>query len=319
MYDYKYLPTYSSSAPTVISVGNIVAGGTGKTPVVLLLAEELIKQSKIAILSSGYRSNMDQKSEPVILSNGSGPLFSAAECGDEPFLLARRIPKALIIVGKDRVKAAKMAVQAGAKILIVDDGFQHRRLQRNYDLVVMNGEDIFGRGHYLPRGFLRESPKTLERADLIILNHVKDESHAEKLTAQLRPYTKAPVVATQMQIKALQGEKTLQGKSVGLFCAIAHPELFERTVEKMGAKVLKSWILPDHAEINREVLREFIGECRSLGAEAIVCTEKDQVKIDGYGEFDLPIIWPEMSLSIVSGESHWQAFINSVSSQRSQS
>lgn len=301
MYDHKYLPSYSIPNATVISVGNIVVGGTGKTPVVLMLAEELSKQATVAILSRGYRAPAERQSQPVILSKGNGPLFPAALCGDEPYMLARRLPQAIVVVGRDRVQAAKMAVEAGAKILVVDDGMQHRRLQRDRDIVVINGEDPFGQGHYLPRGFLRESPEALARADLIVLTNVRDAKHAKELTEKLRRYTKAPIEVAQMKVTALKSAngavETISGKRVGLFCAIAHPEAFERTISGLGAKVVTRLILSDHATISKEQLEAFVEESRRCGAEMIVCTEKDQVKLEGM-EFGLPLIWPKIKTAL---------------------
>src|SRR5690606_3839799 len=131
------------------------------TPVTLMIAKEFYETHKIAIISRGYRSPAEKVATPLTLSVGKGPLHSAAYCGDEPFLLSENLPKAFVYVGKDRTKSATLASKVGAEIALLDDGMQHRSIARDYEVVVMDIEDLFGHGFYLPRGFLRESPKSL--------------------------------------------------------------------------------------------------------------------------------------------------------------
>ena len=143
-YDRKWI-SISSLPATVVSVGNIVAGGTGKTPFVHLLAKTF-RHRKVAILSRGYGS-----------------------IADEALLLARRLPEVKVYVGKDRVASGIKAIKEGAELLILDDGFQYRRLARDFDLVLLDGDDLFGKGHYLPWGYLRDSPKRLREADAVFI------------------------------------------------------------------------------------------------------------------------------------------------------
>ena len=186
-----YFKIHTSKAPLVISIGNIVVGGTGKTPTTLMLAKALGSGEDIAILTRGYRSRAETLALPIVLSRGKGPLYGANYCGDEPYLLARRMPKATVIVGQDRCKASEMALKAGAKMILLDDGMQHRRLARHFDVTVIDAMNPFGHGHMIPRGLLREPPESLSRAHFIVLTHVKDEAHYREACEKLSPFTKS--------------------------------------------------------------------------------------------------------------------------------
>lgn len=314
-YERRFLRVYSPPIPLVISIGNIVAGGTGKTPVTLLLAKEFYPDEQIAILSRGYSSPAEKRKTPTLLSSGAGPMYCSMDCGDEPYLIARHLPKAIVVVGKNRREAAHIAVHEGARLIIMDDGMQHRRLDRDLDIVVMHAENLFGHGHFLPRGLLRESPKALERADLIVLNHIKDSAHYFTLIEQIKHLSSAPIVGVQMQVSGLydasnNSVESIKEKKVGLFCGIGHPEQFHKTIQSQDAEIIASETFQDHQTFDRKGLIKFAKHCKSLGAEALVCTEKDFVKLVKPCDLELPVIWPKMHLSIIEGESHWKQFIN---------
>src|SRR5579872_2521109 len=213
-YNKGWLRSVSVPIP-VISVGNIVAGGTGKTPLIYLLAKELSAFGQVAILSRGYRSKVERENGIVNLSKGEGPLYSAEVCGDEPHWLAEKLPEAWLWVGKNRSNAAKQAEHAGAHYVLLDDGMQYRKLKRNLEIVVMDAKDLFGKGYFLPRGYLRDCPKRLRYADLIVVNHVGDQEEWERIKKELAAFSSAPVVGMRMKLEAAQ---ELQGKKVGLFC-----------------------------------------------------------------------------------------------------
>lgn len=315
-YDRGYFSQYRSRAPVTISIGNIAVGGTGKTPMTLKLAQEFYPAIPIAILSRGYHSFAERLPHPVILCSGEGPLYTAAGCGDEPFLFAANLPQALVIVGRNRSASAELAEKLGAKILLLDDGLQHRRLFRNFDIVMINGEDPFGHDAFLPRGFLRDSVYSLTRASLILCNHVQSSAHYKELQEQLAPYSSAPLVGLKAEVKQVwelnkRMRVTLKNKKVGVLCGIAHPEQFEKTVRSEGAVVVVSHFLPDHSEIVAQEWLDFAKRCKELGIDYIVCTEKDYVKFPQI-ETALPIVWVQMELVITEGEEHWKKFIERV-------
>ena len=312
-YDHGCFKQYYAPVPLVISIGNIVAGGTGKTPVTLMIAQEFYKDFVVAILSRGYRSKAEHLSMPLILSRGDGPEHPASYAGDEPYLLAQNLPKAFVFVGKNRHRSSNLAAKAGVQVILLDDGMQHRHLARDFEVVVMDAFDPFGQGYFLPRGFLREGIASLARADLIILNHVNEKKQFESIKNQVGKYTKAPLIGTQMEVMDvlnLQGESVqeLKGKKVGIFCAIAQPDHFHRTMQKLGAETVEHASLADHLTFSNEELMQFCVRCKAKGAEWILCTEKDVVKLDRSMLNGLPIAWVKMRLIIVEGEPHWKNF-----------
>lgn len=317
VFDRGWLRRYYPPVPVVMSIGNIVVGGTGKTPVTLMIAQEFYSEFMIAILSRGYRSQAERLSTPIVLSKGEGPMQSAFFCGDEPFLLAQNLPKACVIVGKDRHKASDMAAKAGAQLILLDDGMQHRRLARDFEIVVMDTCDPFGQGHFLPRGLLREGLSSLSRADLIILNHSNNNDKFLDLKQQLVGYTKAPIVGTKMEVDQIMdfgGEQisSLKGKKVGIFCGIAHPEYFYQTVVQQGGEIVDTAFTGDHRGFEPSALAAFARKCKEKGAEILVCTEKDKVKISDVVGIELPVAWLKMRLNLVEGHHEWQNFMDKV-------
>lgn len=316
-FDHGWLRKYYPPVPVVISVGNIVVGGTGKTPVTLMLAEEFYQDFSIAVLSRGYRSQAEKLAVPVVLSKGEGPLQSASFCGDEPFLIAQNLPKAVIIVGKNRHKASDMAAKAGAQLILLDDGMQHRRLARDFEVVVMDACDPFGQGYFLPRGLLREGVSSLSRADLIILNHSADAEKYIQIKKQLARHSKALIVGTRMEVVQIENFgggtiASLKDLKVGIFCGIAHPEYFKDTVLQQGAHIVEWAFTPDHKCLELSDFNKFATRCKEKGAEILLCTEKDKVKIDQSYNSVLPIAWMKMRLALVEGQHEWKTFMDKV-------
>jgi len=313
-FDHGWLRRYSPPVPLVISIGNIVIGGTGKTPVTLMLAKAFYGSFPIAILSRGYRSEAERRSQPTCLCSARGLLYPASYCGDEPFLLAQNLPKAYVFVGKNRHKTSIMAAKAGAKLILLDDGMQHRRLSRDLDVVVMDSRDLFGQGYFIPRGFLRESPSSLARAHLIVLNHIETTEQFVEAKAQIEKFSFAPVVGARMHVTHIYTFKeevipSIENKSVGIFCGIAHPEYFEQTVIGQGAQIIDRYIVPDHRDFDPFVLESFAKRCKEQGAEILLCTEKDRVRFLDNFSLSLPVAWLQIELSIVEGNEIWEEFI----------
>ncbi|MDR3624824.1 MAG: tetraacyldisaccharide 4'-kinase [Chlamydiales bacterium] len=300
-YDRGFLKQSRVSVP-VISIGNIVAGGTGKTPTVMMIADIISKEHKIAILLRGYRSDAEKKELPTLVGASSDIL----KVGDEAVLLAKRLPNALVVVCKDRKKGAGAAIQNGATLLILDDGFQHRRLKRDLDVVVVDAQKPVGNNYFLPRGPLRESSKALKRAHLIVLTNCHNKEESNNAIEYLEAYTDAPVVCTAPCIEGIydfndkEQKISLEGKKVAIFCAIAHPENFKKTVELAGAKVVHELYGMDHRAFSAKDLKKFRTDAYLKGALMLLCTEKDRVKI--IEEFTLheqiALMWIKMKLQI---------------------
>lgn len=314
-YDLGLFKGWRLPSQAVISIGNITVGGTGKTPLTLMLGRKLSQRFSTAILSRGYRSQAERLSKPLILSCGLGPEYPADICGDEPYLLAENLPHAAIYVGKDRCKAAEMAANFGAELLILDDGMQHRKIARDLEIVVMDAKDPFGQGYYLPRGLLREDVRSLRRADLIVLNHIASEEHYCILKEKIAAYSDAPVIGAHPMVAMMRGADELpieeiQGKKAGMFCGIANPDNFLHSLQTMGLSIVEQLRLGDHMAVGDEVISNFSSRCQMLGAEFLVCTEKDKVKLDKNLHLSLPLLWVKMELRIAEGLEYWQTFID---------
>lgn len=317
IFDQGWVSRYFPPVHVVISIGNIVVGGTGKTPVTLMIAQEFYQEFRLAVLSRGYRSQAEKLPIPIVLCKGEGPMQSASFCGDEPFLIAQNLPKAYVVVGKNRHKASDIAARAGVDVILLDDGMQHRRLARDYEVVVMDTMDLFGQGYFLPRGLLREGVGSLSRANLIILNHVADNTSYEAMKKMVAKYSAAPVVGTKMevvQVETFSGEliASLKGQKVGIFCGIAHPEYFRNTVIQEGAEIVDSAFAADHMSLDRKTLVHFAETCKAKGAQLLLCTEKDKVKILDIQGLALPLAFLRMKLKLLEGQSEWTYFMDGI-------
>jgi len=294
-YDLGLFKAHDAGLP-VISVGNIIAGGTGKTPFVKFLAQELSKHLKVAIVSRGYRSKIENTGRVLQVT----PEMDAALCGDEPYWLARVLPQVQMWVGKNRVLSARCAKEKGANLILMDDGMQHRKLRRDIEIALIDGEDPWGKGFFLPRGLLRDSPERLKNADCIIV--VKPAT--ETLEQQLRRVTKAPIVFAERVT-----DVSLKGKKAAVFCAIGKPQKFLQSVREAGGTVVASFFKPDHDPFYPEELKKF-GE--ETSADVLVCTEKDLVKLPSDFKCRLPIIALTSHLKILEGQPAWQELLNNI-------
>jgi len=291
----------------VISIGNIVAGGTGKTPLMRLLAWQLEGRS-IAILSRGYKGKLEHGKLGVQISAGNGPLYGPELTGDEPFWLAQKLLGVPIWVGKNRRSSADSAIAKGAKILLLEDGMQHRQIARDLEIVVMDVKDPFGGGAFLPLGRLRDSPKRLEKADLIVLNHCGSLEEYEATVQKLRNYTSAKVVGMHLVPNPYPYQK------IGLFCGIGSPKRFIETLN--GYQVVDQWLLGDHEPADPKKLELFAQKCAKNGAEALFCTEKDAVKLPISLKLSLPIVAVEVHLEPLFGKENWAQFIREIHERR---
>ncbi len=282
LYDFGLLSQHRAPLP-IISVGNIAAGGTGKTPIVQWIAGLLAPRYTVAILSRGYRSAAEQRETALVLDREHPP--RASDCGDEPLLHLHNLQEAIVCVSVDRLLAAERAQAAGAQMAILDDGMQHRRLYRDKEIVLIDACDPFAAGYMLPRGLLREPPSSLARADLVILTRVRDVQQARQLETMIRRYTRVPVIATRFKPTAIQLESggqlaTARGRRVAMLCGIANPAQFRKTLELLHADIILERLLPDHMALNPKELTLFAEEARSAGADLILCTAKDRVKLN---------------------------------------
>jgi tetraacyldisaccharide 4'-kinase len=272
----------------VISIGNITVGGTGKTPVAAHVANLLIQRHrKVAILLRGY------KGRPVDL--GESNRKQAAERwrmeSDEALVLQRRCPSARVIADPDRVAGARQAVDRGCNAIVLDDGFQHRRIARDLDIVLVDATAPFGFNRVLPRGLLREPLNSLGRSGILVLTRSDeiDKTNKSLLLLRLKQLSGGkPVIQAKHRIV---GFTDVKGHVVPvddptvmqavIFAGIANFESFRRSVEAIGVKVLAAYQYPDHHDYTQEELAGLHDVAVGLEANVILTTEKDAVKLVG--------------------------------------
>ena len=313
-YDLKILKPQKVNIPVVVSVGNIAVGGTGKTPFTILLAKEFVSSFSVALLSRGYKSQAEHLNTPLLLNFENRQHYSAKFCGDEPCLLAENLPKALIFVGKNRKKSAEIASKHGVELIILDDGMQHRQLSRDFDVIIIDANNPFEKGSLLPLGLLRESPKSLKRGDLIVLNNIQNTEQFQQISGQVLKYTNAPIVGTRARflgIKNLEGKpvQDLFGKKVGIFCGLGNPKNFVNTIEKLNIEIVGEFFLGDHDTLDENSLKKFALTCKEKKAEYILCTEKDKVKLKKNINILLPLAWVKIELEVCEGVLYWKEFV----------
>ncbi len=285
MFDRGWFRSYDLGAPT-ISIGNLTAGGTGKTPLVAAIAKILLDQGeKVCILTRGYgRQNARSR---VLVSDGANVLADADTGGDEPVELARQLGgKAVIIADADRVAAAKWAREKfGITAFILDDGFQHRRARRNLDIVCIDATRPCGNGHVIPAGTLRESFKHLSRADAIVVTRANMVESTDDLVARLRNRNAAvPIFLASNRIIKLTklSDPTAEVANVGrvvAFCGLGNPENFFAQLQQDGVEVAATEAFPDHHRYAASDIRQLEKLATKHSAKALVTTAKDAVKL----------------------------------------
>jgi len=272
LYSKNWLKAHCVNA-VVFSVGNITAGGTGKTPLVIWLCRFLQqKEIQCAVLTRGYKTRTQRQ---VVT--------------DEPAILAESCPQVKVIVNPDRVEAADEAVDKfGAKVLIMDDGFQHRRLHRDLDIVTIDATQPFGYSRMLPAGLLREPVASLKRADAVVITRCDQtaESELSKLEEKLKLVNPDMTIARSIHaavcVKYMDSYsrrndsiEELRNKKIFAFCGIGNPNAFLNTITKLGANLVGSGIYNDHCHYTDSDIDDIHGQANRLEADLILTTQKD--------------------------------------------
>ena len=285
----------------VISVGNITTGGTGKTPMTRHVARHLQKLGwRPANISRGYGGDFERRGG--VVSDGRTVLATAGLAGDEAYMLATQVPGVAVLVGRDRYRSGLIAQQRyGADILILDDGFQHYRLARSVDLVLLDAENPLGNGHLLPLGRLREPPQNLKRADALIFVHRGASAGADR--RWLKPlFGSGPVFdCRRVQVPGEVGDKGAssghrfdpllknasgQPQRLFAFAGLARNERFFGDLEQRGAELVARRSFPDHHPYTLKTLESLAAAALAAKADAIVTTAKD------HSRFPQDFTWP---------------------------
>lgn len=264
----------------VISVGNITVGGTGKTPVTALIARMLLERDlKVAVLSRGYGGSLEGGC--AVVSDGRNLFLGPEQCGDEPYLLARALPGLMVVIGADRHQAGILALERlTPDIFLLDDGFQHIRLHRDLNILLLDCQTPFGNGLTLPAGLLREPRSAMQRADLVI------QTRCTPAVPAPTGYN-CPVCRTTHRLSSFHrldngttlDVTTLRGKRIAAFAGIADPAGFFLSLEQAGLELAERLYLPDHEPYHSATRERLHAMIHAQGIDLLVTTEKDGVKL----------------------------------------
>jgi tetraacyldisaccharide 4'-kinase len=284
------LPRHRLAGP-VVSVGNLGSGGSGKTPVVEHVARTLRDAGEpVAVLSRGYRGRFRGKA--LVVSDGTQVLASAEDAGDEPVMLARALPGVVVAVGPRRdVVGRAVEARFGRRAHVLDDGFQHLRLERDLDLVCLDVHDLADSP--LPAGRLRERPAALARADLVLLTRLEAASEGElrALETRLGPERTLRVERRVAGFVGLDGAARSAPRRPFLLAAVARPERLEHDAASAGCAVAGRAFFRDHHRFSSRELAATADAAHAAGADAVLTTAKDAVRLPGDAPFaQIPVV-----------------------------
>ena len=308
LYKGQWLEARRLNRP-VVSVGNLTAGGAGKTPLVILLAKMLEQAGrKPSILTRGYRRR--SKEACIVIEPGRERQPASDEVGDEPALMARRLTQVPLIVARDRYSAGRVAESRfEVDVHLLDDGFQHLHLHRDIDVLVIDATQPFASGQLLPSGRLRERPEAARRADLIVITR-GDPKSADLIAATLEGFgIRRPTFAARTRLCGLRPVNS-PGELPGLpsaerrlrpalaFCGLGNPDAFFRDLERWGFSLAGRLSFSDHHRYDRSDFRRVLDQARRSGAEWLLTTEKDVQNMSEPWTESLPLFCCSMELEI---------------------
>jgi len=310
LYDIGLLKEIRLPVP-VISIGNLTAGGTGKTPLVKYMAKYLREKGwNVAVLSRGYgrRSRGTVVVSKPVLQDDRLP--RVVEAGDEPLELASVVQGLTVIVDHDRRRSGKYAMSNyGANVLLLDDGFQYRALHRDLNIVLVDNTRPVHREPLLPAGLRREALRSLRRADIVVLTKASDEILSEQNESELKKFIKAPLFRTVHTPAAVwfplrntrETSKWLSNKRVVPLCGIGDPESFRLMVRALGAEIVQMFAYPDHTFFSEKNIFDALSVARAKRADALVTTRKDWVRIESLDRVVLSS-FPDVDLAVLDIE-----------------
>ena len=303
----------------VISVGNLTVGRTGKTPVIIWLAEQLQSQGfRLGVLSRGYRRR--GRTPQLLVSDGRAILADPLEAGDEPHLIARRCPGAVVAVGADRYRLGRWVLDRFAlDYLLLDDGFQHRSLSRDVDLVLVDASDQSGLRALLPVGRLREPLSSLRRASAVLITRVEEDADVHRIRALLREHgtDRLDAIPLRFDAEALihvaKGNKQALDAAAGrpalIFSGIGNAGSFRRLLARHGIRIEDEIVFSDHHAYAHADLESVRMRTRRCGAELMITTEKDAVKIAAFIRPEEPMWAARLRTDIIEGRERLERLV----------
>ena len=285
LYDWNILKSKKVDGVGVICIGNIVVGGSGKTPAVQYFCKKYLAEGKkVGILSRGYKGK--RENDLLLVRDESGILASALESGDEAFLHSLSLPVPVVVCSNRYEGAKYLKEKCGVEVVIMDDGFQHRKLLKDKNIVLIDATNPFGGDNYLPKGRLRESVNELKRADEIIItksNYVNPEN-IEKIKSRIKKYGKKIFVATfegdyfYDNLDRKYSLDEIKDKKILIFSSIANPNVFYNTIEKLRPASIKQVTFDDHHSYTESEIENLSKEAKKY--DYLLTTEKDIVKVN---------------------------------------
>ena len=331
---YRHNLLQSKSLPCrVIAIGNISAGGTGKTPMTIYLARELQQSGKrVAVISRGYKGAAEKGGG--IVSDGQNVLMDAGWAGDEPFMMASRLKGIPVVVGKNRHEAGMLAIREfEPDVIVLDDAYQHLKLKRDINLVLLDHDRPFGNSHLLPRGILREPLDALARADACILTRspqgadLEVFSNRSKLKSVLpqipvfssyhAPYfyliksgDRTPLNDISEFLTSPELDRVKQNKVYG-FSGIARNDAFQHTVGKTGFNAVGYHEFDDHHRYSATDLEDIVQTAKRAGANCLISTEKDHARIAHQMPLSMDMIVVGVRIAFNQGGQEFMSFVKS--------
>jgi len=308
----------------VVSVGNLTVGGTGKTPLVIFLVQRLLAHGRrVAILSRGYKRT--STSPHLLVSDGSQIVAGPSESGDEPFLMAQRCPQAVVAVGADRVALGRWVLERHpVDCIVLDDGFQHRALHRDVDLVLLDATDVVGLDALLPAGRLREPLRELDRASAVMITRADSPADVEAIHSRLRTVAclhedvMEVVFRPEAFVPMIAGEQHVidwgHGKKAWLVSGIGNSQSFRRSVESVGIEILGETAFEDHHGYSPSDIERIRTTVQASGSDIVLTTEKDGGKLSSLLTTNDPWWMLRLGTEIVRGKERLYQLIDGPSS-----
>lgn len=295
----------------VISVGNLTVGGTGKTPMVLWIAQRLLAEGKgVGILTRGYRG--ESAAAPAAASSSASAEGEATS--DEVRLLKARLGEQIAFgVGADRFANGQRLAKEGVNWLVLDDGFQHLQLARDVDIVLIDATNPFGGGKLLPAGRLREPRSALSRADIVVITRT---DHSPAIEAAVRRDSDAPIFYGRARLDAVRvwggeypGEQDADARSKKFFafCGIGNPAAFVSDLRLWGLQIVGQRFFPDHHHFTPQDLAQIESDALAVGAGGVICTEKDIFNLGDASWSSFQLRYCSISMQIDDDGEFWRA------------
>lgn len=311
----------------VVSVGNLAVGGTGKTPMTVYLVKQILALGyRPAILSRGYKGRCEKKG--AVVSDGRSILCDARQAGDEPYLMANLLPTVPVIVGSDRTRAGRMALDRfSPDVLVLDDAFQHRQLQRDIDILLLDGQAPFGNSFLLPRGPMREPVRALQRCHAIILTRCPPESsgvyrsvagmvpscpvfrtHHRPLVRGMLPEGHSPDQRHLIQDfgESIPPLSSCRGYA---FCGLARNQAFLDTAEQMCGELTGHMGFEDHHSYLPADMYRITAAARASNSECLITTDKDFVRLPTSLRLPMPLLVLGIRIEFIDGDDAFHRLI----------